>query len=34
MSFGSWNVRDLNKDGLFTAAAKKSAKYKLDLVGV
>ena len=29
-----WNVRGLHRVGSFTAAARKSARYKLDLVGV
>ena len=31
---GTWNVRSLYMAGSLTAAARKLAKYKLDLVGV
>jgi exonuclease III len=34
MRFGTWNVRSLYGAGSFTAAARKLARYKLDLVGV
>jgi exonuclease III len=34
MKFGTWNVRSLYMAGLFTAAARELARYKLDLVGV
>jgi len=34
MKFGTWNVRRLYRAGSLTAAARESAKYKLDLVGV
>jgi hypothetical protein len=34
MSFRTWNVRYLNKDGLFTAADWKLTNYKLGLMGV
>jgi hypothetical protein len=34
MRFGTWNVRSLYKAGSITAAARKLARYKLDLVGV
>jgi hypothetical protein len=34
MGFGAWNVRSLYRGGSLTAAAKKLATYKLDLVGV
>jgi hypothetical protein len=30
----TWNVRSLYRAGLFMAAAKELARYKLDLVGV
>ena len=32
--FSKWNVRGLYRSGSFTAAARKEARYKLDLVGV
>ena len=31
---GTWNVRSLYRAGLFMAAARELARYKLDLVGV
>ena len=34
MRFGTWNVRSLYRAGSLTAAARKLARYKLDLVGV
>jgi len=34
MRFGTWNVRSLYRAGLFTAAARELARYKLDLVSV
>ena len=34
MRFGKWNVRSLYRAGSLTAAARKLARYKLDLVGV
>jgi len=34
MRFGTWNVRSLYRAGSLTAAARESARYKLDLVGV
>jgi exonuclease III len=34
MRFGTWNVTSLYRAGSFTAAARKLARYKLDLVGV
>jgi len=34
MRFGMWNVRNLFRLGSLTAVARKSARYKLDLVGV
>ena len=34
MRFGTWNVRNLYRAGSLTAAARKLARYKLDLVGV
>jgi hypothetical protein len=34
MRFGMWNVRNLDKAGLLTAAARELARYKLDLMGV
>jgi hypothetical protein len=34
MRFGTWNVRSLYKAGSIRAAARKLARYKLDLVGV
>ena len=32
--FGTWNVRSLYRAGSLKAAARKLARYKLDLVGV
>jgi len=32
--FGTWNVRNLDRAGSLTAAARELARYKLDLVGV
>jgi hypothetical protein len=32
MRFDTWNVRKLFRAGFFTAAARKLARYKLDLV--
>jgi hypothetical protein len=32
--FGTWNVRNLYRAGSLMAAARKLARYKLDLVGV
>jgi len=32
--FGTWNVRSLYRTGLFTAAAREWARYKLDLVSM
>ena len=32
MRFGAWNVRSLYRVGLFTAAARELARYKLDLL--
>ena len=34
MTFGTWNVRSLYRAGSFTAATRKLARYKLDVVGV
>jgi hypothetical protein len=34
MRFGTWNVRRLYRAGSLMAAARESARYKLDLVGV
>jgi exonuclease III len=34
MRFGTWNVRCLYRAGSLRAAARESARYKLDLVGV
>ena len=34
MRFGTWNVRNLYRAGLLTAAARELARYKLNLVGV
>ena len=34
MRFGNWNVRSLYRAGSLTAAARESARCKLDLVGV
>jgi len=34
MRVGIWNVRSLYRAGSLTAAARESARYKLDLVGV
>ena len=34
MRFGTWNVRSLYRAGSLTAAARKLARYKLDLLGV
>jgi exonuclease III len=34
MGFSTWNVRSLCRAGSLTAAARKLARYKLDLVGV
>ena len=34
MRFGAWNVRSLYRVGLFTAAARELARYKLDLLDV
>ena len=34
MRFGTWNVRSLYKARSLTAAARKLARYELDLVGV
>jgi len=34
MRFGTWNVRSLCRAGSLTAAARKLARYKLDLLGV
>ena len=34
MKFGTWNDRSLYRSGFLTAAARKLARYKLDLVGV
>jgi hypothetical protein len=34
MRFGTWNVRSLYRSGIFTAAARELATYKLHLVGV
>jgi exonuclease III len=34
MRFGTWNVRSLYRAGSFTAAARKLARYTLDLLGV
>jgi len=34
MRFGTWYVRSLYRAGSLTAAARKLARYKLDLVGV
>jgi len=31
---GTWNVKSLFRPGSLTAAARESARYKLDLVGV
>jgi exonuclease III len=32
--FGTWNVRSLYRAGSLTAAARKLARHKLDLLGV
>jgi exonuclease III len=34
MRFSIWNVRSLYRAGLLKAAARESARYKLDLLGV
>jgi len=34
MRFGTWNIRSLYRAGSLTAAARESARYKLNLVGV
>jgi exonuclease III len=34
MSFGTWNVRSMDRAGSLMTAARDLAKYKLDLVGV
>jgi hypothetical protein len=34
VTFGTWNVRNLNRSGSLTAAASELARYKLDLVRV
>jgi exonuclease III len=34
MRFDTWNVRSLYRAGSLTAAARKLARYQLDLVGV
>jgi len=34
MRFGTWDVRSLYRAGSLTAAARKLARYKLDLVDV
>jgi exonuclease III len=34
MRFGTWNVRSLYRPGSLTAAARKLARYKLDLLWV
>jgi exonuclease III len=34
MRFGTWNVTSHYRSGSLTAAARESARYKLDLVGV
>jgi hypothetical protein len=34
IKFGTWNVRSLYRAGSLTAAARKLARYKLDLAGV
>jgi exonuclease III len=34
MRFGTWNIKSLYRAGLLTAAARKLARYALDLVGV
>ena len=34
MRIGTWNFRSLYRAGLFTAAARELARYKLDFVGV
>ena len=34
MILGTWNVRKLWRSGSLTAAARKLARYKLDLLGV
>jgi len=34
MRFGTWNVRNLDRAGSLTAAARELARYKLDLVGM
>jgi len=34
MRFGMWNVRNLDRAGSLTAAAKALARYQLGLVGV
>jgi hypothetical protein len=34
MSFGTWSVRRLYRQGSFTAAARELTRYKLDLVVV
>jgi len=34
MRFGAWNVRSLYRTASFTAASRKLARYKLNVVGV
>ena len=34
MRYGTWNVRSLSRSGTLKTAARESARYKLDLVGV
>ena len=34
MKFGTWNVRNLNRSGSLTTAARVLARNKLDLVGL
>ena len=34
MRFGTWSVKSLFRAGSFTAAARETARYELDLVGV
>jgi len=34
MTFGTWNVRSLNRSGPFTRVARETARHKTDLVGV